>query len=319
MTPARVPVLSLIALWLVLLSTAQIPLFQSLVGDPPSIYNRGDGGFSELVSIATVYRRVKVVASLDDLWQYDPSSSVLVLSGPDFLPSEREVLQALRWVERGGKLVVLDEYETPGPLLARIGVSVGPLHDGISTGECHLGSHRYPAVFNVYRRIEGGTPVCWVDGVPVAAAVTLGRGSVVVVGDSSIFINELMRSGYRQVQLLLALALLDRDTVVFYEGGRRGSVAVFSPQVLAKVPYYVGRFASYVLLGDSPVDAVRVVVAGVLILAVASPRSLEALTELQSRVSGYKYRRRKRGEPSVSLSFKSSVRIWEEWVRKLGG
>ncbi len=318
MVPSRVLALSLVALWLALLSTAQIPLVQSLMGDPPSLHNRGDGGLSELLSAMTVYRRVKVIANLDDLWQYDPGSSVLVLSGLDSPPAEREVLQALRWVESGGKILVLDEYETPKPLLARLGASFGPLVAEISVGECRVGGSEYQVLFNVYRGVDGGTPICWVGGTPVAAQVSLGSGSVVVLGDSSLLINELMRSRYRQAHLLLALALLDRGTVVFYEGGRRTAVALFSPGVLVKVPYYLGRLASYALLEDSPAGAVRLVAVGLLILALTSPRSLEALAELQRHVSRYKYGRRREGRPAVDALFKGSVRAWIEWVERLG-
>lgn len=295
-----------------MLTTAQIPLVQGVIGDPPSLYNRGDGGLSELVSITTIYRRVKVVRSADDVWQHDPSTTSLLLSGLDLFLREHEMQQLLRWVEKGGFLVVMDEYRTPQLLYEKINISAGPLVNAVTVGYCTVGAHKYPVLFNVYREVGGGRPVCWVDNAPVGAEVAYGRGRILVLGDSSVLINEVMRSKHRQAQLSFGLALLDRETIAFYEGGRRTIEAWFSPRVLVGVPYYLGRFLWYTILGDSPLGAVKLIAAGLLVLFLVSPGPTAMLAGLA------RYRRRKSPPPRADILFKESVKVWMDWVNKLG-
>ncbi|MEM1707040.1 MAG: DUF4350 domain-containing protein [Sulfolobales archaeon] len=312
MIPSRTIVLSILTLWLVFLSIMQIPFIQSLVGDPPSLYNRGDGGLSELVSAMTIYRKIKVARSIDDVWSYEPGSSIMLVLGLDFFPKEYEVLQLLRWVERGGVLIVLDEFTTPRPLLEKLNLEIGTLVSDVSLGECYVNGFNRTILFNVYREVLGGEPICWVGNVPVAAEVRYGGGKVLVFGDSSIFINEILRSRYRQAHLSFALSLLNRDTVVFFEGGRLVTEALFSPKVLVAIPYYVGKFAQHVVLGDPATSVFRVVAAGLLALTLISPRSLEGLSKPSIR------RRRKNTLPEVNKLFKESVEDWLSWVNKLG-
>ncbi|MEM2006827.1 MAG: DUF4350 domain-containing protein [Sulfolobales archaeon] len=312
MFPSRALLLSVAVLWLVFLSIMQIPLIQSLEGDPPSLYNRGDGGLSELVSAMTIYKKIKAARSVEDIWLYDPSSSVLLILGLDFFPKEYEILQILRWVEKGGELIVLDEFTTPRPLLEKVNLSVGQLISDISLGVCCVSGFNRTVLFNVYREVLGGIPICWVSGIPVATEVRHGNGKILVFGDSSIFINEVLRSRYRQAHLSFVLALLDRDTVVFYESGRVFTERLFSPKFLVSIPYYVGKVAEYVLLRDPATGTFRVVITGLLILALISPRSLASLPKPSVR------RRRKSTPPEVNILFKEYVEGWLSWVYRIG-
>ncbi|MEM1623691.1 MAG: DUF4350 domain-containing protein [Sulfolobales archaeon] len=312
MVPSRTLLLSTLALWLVLLSVMQIPFVQSLEGDPPSLYNRSDGGLSELVSAMTIYRKVKVAKSVDDVWAYEPRSSILLILGLDVFPEEHEIHRILKWVERGGVLIVLDELTTPRPLLEKLNLEIGALVSDISLGECYVGGFNRTVLFNVYREVLGGKPICWVGSTPVAAEVRYGSGRVLVFGDSSIFINEVLRSRYRQVHLSFALSLLDRDTVVFYEGGRLVTERFFSPKFLVGIPYYVGKLAQYVILGDPTTGVFRVVAAVLLALALVSPKSLARPPKPSIR------RKREKVLPEVDKLFKKYVEDLSNWVNKLG-
>lgn len=314
MIPSRALLISLLALWLVFLSVLQIPIVQSIVGDPPSVFNRGDGGLSELVSALTVFKKIKAVRNFDEIWQYDPSTSVLLLSGLDNPLRESDASIVLEWVESGGKVVVLDEYVAPRLLLEKVSVSLDSLTSSIALGECRLGSSRYQALFNVYREVLGGSPICWVQNTVVGVEVAIGRGVLLVLGDSSTFINEVLRSRYRHFQIVFALALLDRDTVVLYEGGRAFAEILFSPRGLVLLPYFIGRFAWYTILSGGLIGAAKTIFAGLILIAIVSPRWLTGLTKL---AFSFKYRRRS-ARPSVDKLFRESVRVWIEWVNKIG-
>ncbi|MEM0487091.1 MAG: hypothetical protein QW080_03035, partial [Sulfolobales archaeon] len=95
-------------------------------------------------------------------------------------------------------------------------------------------------------------------------------------------------------------------------GGRLVTEALFSPKVLVAIPYYVGKFAQHIVLGDPATSVFRVVAAGLLALTLISPRSLEGLSKPSIR------RRRKNTLPEVDKLFKESVEDWLSWVNKLG-
>ncbi|MCS7098774.1 MAG: DUF4350 domain-containing protein [Sulfolobales archaeon] len=314
MTPSRELLAALAALWIVLLSAHQIPLVQFIAGDPPSVLNRADGGLSELVSTLTVYRRVKIARSFDEIWQYNPGGTVLILSGLDSPPRKRDVSLILEWVRRGGKVVVLDEYTTPTLLLEEIGIGLGSLASDVAVGECRLGSTRHPVLFNVYRGVSGARPICQIGSAVVGVEAVVGEGHLIIIGDSSVFINEVLRSRYRHPQIVFALAIVDRETVVFYEGGREFVEIPFSPKILVSLPYFVGRFAWYTILGGGPVGAVKTVLFGLVLLAIISPRWL---TGLSRYTLSLKYGRR-RSQFSVDKLFRESVKAWVEWVDRFG-
>lgn len=312
MIPSRAVALTILGLWLVFLSTVQIPLIQFIEGDPPSIYNTGDGGMTELISSLTLFKKVKVAESLEDMWSYDPESTVFLVVGLSSSLTDLEVESIVRWVERGGHLVILDEYTTPQILLQRFGLSMGGASQDVTQGSCRSGSREIKVLFNVYREVIGGETICSVRNTSVAVSKIIGRGKVVVVGDSSLFINEVMKSQYRQYQMSFALDLLDRDTVVFYEGGREFKSLPFSPKFIVLIPYYILRFAAYMLCTGTPYDIVRIFVGASLVLAIMTPK-------LQLRTGRLLRKQRRSGSASsINRTFNNSVAVWVEWVSKFG-
>jgi hypothetical protein len=310
--PSRTLSLAVLGLWLVFLSTMQIPIIQFIEGDPPSIYNTGDGGMTELISALTIYRKVKVVEDLRDVWVYSPESAVLVLAGLSKPLTDLEVESLIKWVGDGGHLVILDEYTTPTSLLWRLGLSMGGTFHDIVQGSCRLGARELKVLFDVYREVIGGETVCSVGNTSVAASKVLGEGKVTVIGDSSIFINEVMRSTYRQSQMSFALDLLDRDTVLFYEGGREFKALPFSPKFVVLIPYYVLKFVAYLTYTGTPYDIVKVVVGTSILLAIVSPRPY-----LRAR-RFFGGRRRQGSVVDVKKTFNDFVAVWIEWVGKHG-
>lgn len=312
MIPSKTIVFATLGIWLVFLSTLQIPLIQFIEGDPPSIYNTGDGGMTDLISILTIYKKVKVAEYLGDVWGYDPKSTVFLVAGLSKSLTDLEVESIARWVESGGYLVVLDEYTTPQTLLRRFGLSIGEAFQDIAQGSCRLGTHELKVLFNVYREVIGGEAICLVGDTVVAVSKIVGEGKITVIGDSSLFINEVMRSQYRQSQMSFALDLLDRDTVLFYEGGREFKSLPFSPRFIVLIPYYILRFVSYLLYTGTPYDVVKIFIGASLVLAIISPK-------LQLRTGMFSKKQRKLDSTSdIKKTFSNSVAVWVEWVSKLG-
>lgn len=310
MIPSRTVIVSLAVLWLVFLSIYQIPVIQSLLGDPPSLYNKGDGGVSEFVSQFSIYRRVKAIRDSRDLWQYDPRTSLLLVAGLDKFLDYSEISEVMDWVARGGYLVVMDEYPTPGPLLTRLNISLGAAVTEITLGNCTVGSATFSVLFNVYREVLGGRPICWANGLSVAVELSVGRGRIVIVGDSSIAINEVLRSGYRATQIAFLLALMNRETIVFYEGGRVATEIALSPRSLIALFYYLSKFISYVVYSGAPYGIVGVIIVSVLVITAVFPRPRIGIRRFSES--------RKAPLKKLDILFRESVRAWMEWVDRLG-
>ena len=124
-------------------------------------------------------------ASGEELTQAD----AIVVLDPS-APVDRPFRDRLaRYVRDGGKLLVLDgpgnARSTANNLLWPFGMKLesAPLPAGTLAG--HSG---WPAIpVPSARRVSGGHPLATLDGVPVAAAVRYGKGTVTVVGFSSRF------------------------------------------------------------------------------------------------------------------------------------
>lgn len=308
---SRSVAVSLALLWLVVASSVELYVVGAPKGDVPSLYNMGPGGITELVSYVTLFKRVKLVVGVEELRQYEPRTSVLLVAGLEKSLSDTEISELLRWVSEGGKLVVADEYLVPLRLLQVLNVSLGPASYSIDLGRCTIGGRDFDVLFNVYREVVGGRTLCWVGGVPVAAEVALGRGTVLVFGDSSIAINEVLRSRYRPTQLAFLLEVLDRDTVAVFEGGRLRQRLGGPVGYVTTVIGYLAKFLAYVAAPGTPHDFLRLLVISVAVTAIAAPRPRLEVP-----------RRRRGGVPAAGTPtdkmFSEAVAAWVRWVEDLG-
>jgi len=307
---SRSVAISLALLWLVLASSVELYVVGAPKGDVPSLYNMGPGGVSELVSYVSLFKRVKLVVDVGELKQYDPRTSVLLLAGLEKVLGDAEISELLRWVSEGGKLVVADEYLVPLRLLQALNVSLGQVSHSIDLGYCDIGGRGFEVLFNVYREVVGGRALCWAGGVPVAAEVPLGRGTVLVFGDSSIAINEVLRSRYRSAQLSFLLEVLDRETLVVYEGGRLRQKLGGPVGHVVTVVGYLARFFAYLGMPGSPYDFVRLLIVSIAITATVAPRPRFGAPRRRGSETPV-------GEVPTNKRFSEAVAVWVRWVENL--
>ncbi len=121
-------------------------------------------------------RREKGPAALAD--------DLVVFFQPDRPVEPAFVEAARRYVENGGRLLVLDSAEntnsTSAALLSpfKLELKPHPQSDGKLAP-----AKDWPAItVQAAREVVGGTPICQLNGRPVAAQVQLGRGTVTVLG-----------------------------------------------------------------------------------------------------------------------------------------
>jgi hypothetical protein len=117
-------------------------------------------------------------------------SDLAVFFYPTKSVSEDFRRQMVAYVEGGGHVLVLDSPEntrsTTNALLEPLGVSVGgALANG--GGDLTIGAGWPKISVIAAREVAGGTPLITLDGKTVAATVTRGKGSVVVIGFGSRF------------------------------------------------------------------------------------------------------------------------------------
>lgn len=102
--------------------------------------------------------------------------------------------QLERYVSEGGKLLVLDTPEnvnsTANSLLSAFGLSIN--HKQAWTGGLSVVGNWPGFDVGQANSVDGGKPVARLGNLPVAAITTYGKGSVLAVGFSSIFIDRLM-------------------------------------------------------------------------------------------------------------------------------
>lgn len=227
---------------IVIASSYELVLYGGLATDPPSVNNLGPGGLS-LIFTKLKLRGVEVVElrSIEVLDQLNPRETVLVIASPDTPLAENEVDKLLEWVSRGGKLVVMDELGSTMPLLSRLGITLGDRVHGISLGYCRLGGLQMSVLFDVYAPVYGGEPICTTGNTTVAVRVGYGKGYVLIYGDSSIAINEVIASPYRGMQeQYLYNVVFNRPVVAFYEARFLVVETRFSPAAILLMTMFAG-------------------------------------------------------------------------------
>ena len=195
--------------------------------DPPSIYNPGAGGYSELYSILRRdYIDVSTILDLRDLIEYDPDRWILILASPDQSIDPIHVEALNRWVNAGGVAIILDEVGTVDPVLRYFGLELLDLIRDINVARCVIDGREVPIVFNIYSGIEVVedkgyeiSVLCRYGFSVLAISVRVGDGVLYVFGDSSLFINGNPRDVFDAHISLLKEISGDRG-ILFYEGDR---------------------------------------------------------------------------------------------------
>lgn len=206
----------------------QIPLTPRY--DPPSIYNFGGGGYSQFYMIlAESGYKVLSIRDFDQLDSIEPLKTVVIIASPDKPLDPGYVEKIISWISRGGLVLALDEIGTLDSIARLAGYSIGYMNPSITIGECYIGNTSFNIYLNRYspiRRLENTTPrtggECYAEGYLVGVLVRLGRGEIFLLGDSSLFINAMLRYNKTLYNMILFKYLVrDRDVIVFYEGDRQ--------------------------------------------------------------------------------------------------
>ncbi|PWV37038.1 MAG: hypothetical protein DJ555_04105 [Desulfurococcaceae archaeon] len=201
-----------------------IPTIQAY--DPPSIFNRGSGGYSEVYSILrSLGYSVSSIDDLRALESYSPGSWVLVMASPDEELSQRDLLILLGWFSRGGRVIALDEVGTLSPLLGIFNASLTSMVRGTDASRCYVDGREFYVLYNMYSwiYIRPGSDVevlCTINDIPTAVGMKIHGGELIFISDSSIVINNILGSRFGRNNLNFFLGLLGGKGVLFYEGGR---------------------------------------------------------------------------------------------------
>ncbi len=200
-----------------------IELTGPLLGNPPSVFNFASGGVSEYFNSRRVRAGLNIIYDFKELDKFYPPNHVLFIIGPDKEVENTDVLD--KWVRSGGRLVIMDETTNSLPLLKSFNVSLKDFVPEIRNATCRVDESEYIVLFNVYRTINITSgeyqPICMINNSLVAARISWGRGEVIVVGDSSIAINELYfklknpknNTGFMD-------SLVSNRRIIVYEGAR---------------------------------------------------------------------------------------------------
>jgi hypothetical protein len=131
----------------------------------------------------------------------------------------------LKWVSMGGVLILMDETNNTRELAGTFGVIYGPLRMRIGKAYCTINGRRITVLFNIYRELKptgsGCMVLCRVGGAPTAVRTRYGAGTVYIVGDSSIVINELyFKNEYTEGNEAFVNQMVGNRMILVYEGAR---------------------------------------------------------------------------------------------------
>jgi len=176
------------------------------------------------------------VQNLDVLYRSDPSSSTLLFIGPSTGFSVDEVESVKVFAERGGHVIVADDFGSGNDLLEGLGLDVRFTGDLLLDSVFYDMEHTYPRLLNfsahnmmprdivlnyattlsddfLVHSIETSSPFSFVSreklvefrSYPVLGCVEYGDGEITLFSDSSVWINSMIgKEGNRD--LLLGMA-----------------------------------------------------------------------------------------------------------------
>ena len=247
---ARLVLASIVVIIILILGTWDIAIPTIQAYDPPSIFNRSGGGYSEVYSILrSLGYSASSIDDLGALESYSPRSWVLVIASPDEELSQRDLLILLRWISNGGRVIALDEVGTLSSLLGIFNASLTNMVRGTDASKCYIDGREFYVIFNIYSWIyvkPGGDVeiLCTINDIPTAAVMKIRGGELIFISDSSIVINNILGSRVGRNNLNFFLELLGGKGVLFYEGGR--SMVVLRTSYVLSALILVPLLLSYI-------------------------------------------------------------------------
>ncbi|NPA99006.1 MAG: hypothetical protein GXO43_06460 [Crenarchaeota archaeon] len=216
--------ISIAVLLILMIVYSNLMLARAVIGDSPSIYNNGPGGVSYFFTTVMLRHSPIVIMSFDELHQYAPWLHALFIISPDKPISMDDALKVLNWVKNGGEVIVMDETSNTVAFLKLVGAAPGAFVGYIVMGICRVNNMPVPVLFDVYQtfsKIDDGKPLCWASKSVVAFEKKIGKGEVIVIGDSSLIINYmLLDTRYGAPNIYFIKQLVGPRSVLIYEGGR---------------------------------------------------------------------------------------------------
>ncbi len=222
-------IFSIIIISLLFFAYSRISIYNLLEGDPPSIYNYGLGGLSNYISKRVFTHKIDVIFSFKNLDSHDPGTSTLLIIGPDKPINKTDIDVILRWTYQGGKTIIADESNNSILLLNNIGISVKYVLWSIAKALCmvkHDNVTYIDVLFNVYNALDilpnvNASTICMYRDSILALERPYGKGLFIVIGDSSIVINDILLKSPLAINntLFMDYIIGGRD-VILYEGSR---------------------------------------------------------------------------------------------------
>jgi len=279
---AEILALALVLLALTLLASLQVyTRFPQLVA--PSPRNPGPGGLTEFVKLLTsrgvqVFEPTSLVNALSILRNFNASKVALIITG--LSDEDKPYLRDLvRWVKLGGKLIVMDELDDIDELLKILRFDMTEPYVSVAKAKCIDGN---VITVDVYAFVIGGNALCSIGNAPIASEKRLGKGDVIVIGDSSLVINYIAkypRTYANNTRFILSIL------------GYRDAVAIYYPRSREFVALKIGRaleVLSTLILFIAKISISTPLSASLLTFFVASVAALAA-----TRVSKGRLMRRK--------------------------
>jgi hypothetical protein len=206
----------------------KIPIILSQEYDPPSIFNTGGGGYYIFYTllIRSGYK-TDVIYSMEDLYKIDPETSVLIIASPDTPLSQEDSEKIIIWISRGGFVLALDEIGSLDNLLRKVDVYYGSLIGTVAYAKCVINNKTYEIFLNKYSYIHIKDPentsyigTCLESGDYVGFLKKIGSGELFFIGDSSLFINNMIYRKSVSENIVLFRDFVGDREIIFYEGNR---------------------------------------------------------------------------------------------------
>lgn len=226
---SRALVFSIIIISLLFFAYSRISIYSLLEGDPPSIYNYGFGGISNYIDKRIFIYKVDIIFGFRNLDSYNPRINTLLIIGPDKPIDEEDIDIILKWTYQGGRTIIADESNSTALLLNRIGISIKSTIWSITKGSCIVNYDNVSYIdvlFNVYSILDispniDASALCVYGDSILAIERPYGEGLFIVIGDSSIIINDvLLKSSLAMNNTLFMDYLIGKRDIILYEGSR---------------------------------------------------------------------------------------------------
>ncbi len=203
---------------------SNLMIAREVIGDSPSIYNNGPGGVSYFFMVMMYRNSPIVITDFDDLHQYTPWIHVLFIISPDKPISIDDARKVLEWVRNGGEVIVMDETNNTDAILKLLGVNTGVFAGRVVMGICRVDDRAVPVLFDVFKTFpepRNARPICWAGNGVVAFEKKIGKGEVIVIGDSSLVINYIVTdTRYGVHDTYFIKRLVGNKEILVYEGNR---------------------------------------------------------------------------------------------------